>query len=678
MRHLLNLAIIVGIGVGATGVAHASYSTGTPAYAYSYAPTQLAAVSTCDDCAAVVNLPWAFPYWGRSFTQVSVSSNGTVTFGSNTAAPFSNGALGPNGGALPGPSIAVLWDDWNPSAGGSIYTGVSGSAFVIEWYGVYHYGQTSGAGASFELKLFADGHFETHYGNMATGYASNMGLSATIGLQEDVDTVAQQVSYNATVASSSARSFYRPGASAIYVNAKDGFYSPARVRQHIKYGQSVYCASSGAWSWVEVTTGAGDWSWGVNNCAGASLYGAASFMGDTQGYDVASIPLSSITDVTHGTYHFIRRADLTPAPAVATRFTPYYGVGTSKLDYWSASGAVADTTLLVTGFDPLNESSTAEYMVLLGDLARQLLAEGRTIAIGKFGDGNQRLPSFNDEVGRWVNDAYGRQGNRRLQLAGVSMGGVVVRSTIANNNWSVQSKLTAWYSVDSPQTGANLGRGDRGIQNLVLCNKDASDPQYKQLFSNPAADMMTLWVSSCDRSWEPENSSCSVTTAYHDGYYNSVGWPTVLPRYAVAFGDANASGGYAKQGSGKLFDFEYTGLFCSEDRDWNGGQRDCNAGSRYMVAADVNTDEDASLCGTFKLRLKYSPSFINTDSALGVATGLSSNAEDGSRSSNYPTLAPTYWNGWASNDYNELHTVLSSSLKNTFVTWIHANTPAGS
>lgn len=664
MRQLSVLAVTLGVVAGSAGIAEASYSTWGTTYSYQYAPTQAATVSNCDDCAQTINLPWAFPYWGRSFNQVSVSSNGTVTFGTNTSAPFSNVALGVNGGALPGPSIAVLWDDWNTTAGGDVYTGVSGSAFVIEWYNVYKFGQTTGAGSSFELKLFQDGHFEIHHGSL-----SDAGASATVGMQEDVDTIAQEIAVNTQLPSNSARVFYRPGTSALYTNVKDGFYTPGRVRPGLKFSQLMMCGSF-SFSVMEVVTTSSDWAYNTSTCT--SFIGTAAFAGDVNGYDVATIPLSPVTDVLHGTYRFVRRADFTPAPTNTRRDSVYYSntgvTGTSKLDYWQSGGSYDKTTVIVTGFDPLNTSSTAQYLVLLGDLAKTMLAEGRDIAIGKFADGNQRLTSFPGEIGTWVGDAYGKQ-NGKVQLAGISMGGVLVRAAVSSNVNAIQSKISAWYSVDSPQTGANLGRGSRGIQNLILCNKDATDPQYKQIFSNAAADMMTLRASSCSCDDEPENSTCSYTTAYHDGYYNSVGWPTAVPRYAVAFGDANPSGGYTKQGSGTLFDFYYSGWFCSEDRDWNGGQRDCNAGSRYLTPTDVDTNEDASVCGTFQLRLRYQPSFINTDSALGVATSLSSESEDGSCGSSYPTLAPTYWTGWASNDYNELHTVLSSGLKNQFMAW---------
>ncbi len=672
VRHLSVLCLSLGVLAGSAGIAEANYSTWGTSYSYWPVGSLAATASACDDCAQTINLPWAFPYWGRSYSQISVSSNGTVTFGSNASAPYSNVALGPNGSySLPGPSIAVLWDDWNTSTGGDIYYGSYNGAFVIEWRNISHF--SSGATASFELKLWSNGNFEIHHGAM-----SDAGASATVGMQEDVDTIAQGISANSQFASNSARYFARPGNAGLYTSIKDGFYSPNRPRPGLTFQELMLCGSF-SFSAMTATSNTGDWAWThASPCASPTLLGT-NFVGATDGFDVATIPLSPVTNIQHGTYRFYKRNDFTPQPTHNRRDSVYYAntgvTGTSKLDYWQAGGSYDRTTVIITGFDPLNEASTAQYMVLLGDLARTMLAEGRDIAIGKFANGNQRLADFPSEVGTWVSDAYSRQGSKVL-VAGVSMGGVVTRQAMSWNVSSIQSKVSAWFSVDSPQTGANLGRGYRGIQNLILCNKDSSDPQYRQIFSNAAADMMNLRVDGCSCDDEPENSTCTYTTAYHDGYYNSVGWPTSVPRYAVAFGDANTSGGYAKQGSGTLFDFYYTGWFCSEDRDWNGGQRDCNAGSRYLTPAMIDTDEDASVCGTFQLRLRYQPSFINTDSALGVSTGLWSDSEDGGCYSNYPTLAPTYWNGWASNDYNEMHTTLSAGLKNQFMTWSRQYDPA--
>jgi len=680
--------VTLGALLGMTGLTHAGYNDSPTTYSYAYAPTLNTTLSDCDDCIATVNLPWTMPYFGRSYSQIRVSTNGWIGLGATAASSLnSNTALSWYGStAAPGPMIAPLWDDWNPVAAGSVYTGLVGSAFVVEWYGMYHYGQSTGASYTFQLKLFQDGRIEFHYGNMAGGVTSyDYGKSATVGIQEDVDTIAKPISNDsAWIGSNTAIGMTRPGTVAFFVSAKDGFYAPNRVRPNLKFRQDFRCGTS--YYYIENNTSA-DWNWNWSTCAAPVLSGEHYFVDadtgsiqptDTAGFDVATIPGAPITSIAHGTYRFVKRNDFTPMPSTYQRWQVSYGDAatfTSKLDYWD-SGSYDKPIVIITGFDPLNASSTAEYMVMMGDLARVALAENRDIVIGKFGDGNRRISWFHDEVGRWVDAAYVRNGYRKVQVAGVSMGAVLTRGAIDWNNWSIRSKASAWYSVDGPQTGANLGRADKGMQNLLLCNKAANDPNRLMLFSNAASDMMYKRVTSCSCAAEPENTSCSSNSANHDEYYGSIGWPTQVPRHALVFGDGNGADGFSKLGSGNLFTFYYSATSCSEDQNWPGGQRDCNAGSRYITAAMADTTiPDTGWCDRFELRMRYEPAFINTDSAFGITTSLNSNTSDSSCSSNYPTLTPTYWNGWAANGHNEYHKVLSPFLRDWMMGNIRAYAP---
>jgi hypothetical protein len=106
--------------------------------------------------------------------------------------------------------------------------------------------------------------------------------------------------------------------------------------------------------------------------------------------------------------------------------------------------------------------------------------------------------------------------------------------------------------------------------------------------------MMGLGAGSASAHYNP--------STYHDLYYGGLGWPTsAIPRYALAFSDANPTNGFTKMGSdANLYNFTYTGWFCSEARDWEPGQRDCVVGSRTLTAADVNTDQGTSVCGNFQ------------------------------------------------------------------------------
>jgi hypothetical protein len=684
LRQGVSLATLM-MGLGA-GSASAYYTQSTGTYDAAQAPTYLSTVSTCDDCSQVVNLPFSFPYYGRTFTQVTVGSNGLLVLGGTTANAHFNQQLSWGGTtAAPAGLLAPMWDDWNPGVSGAVYAGTVGSAFMVEWRDVYHYGQSSGGGYTFKVKFFSDGAFEFHYGTLTGGFGSGAdnGISATTGYQEGQNTIGHPVSFNQAVLSSfSARRFTRPGATALYVNVRDGLFN--NLRHGLRYNMLYQCGTLSFGTVSAISSGStafGGWARGsaTPSCASPNVL-STGFSEDVSGYSVSTYPFAGgETRVVSGSYAFVRRADVTPRQTRQSAFTVTYAdpnkTHRAVLDYWQ-SGPLDKPLLIITGFDPLNEDSTANYLMLMGDLMRTLHEEGYDVIIGKHGDGNQRLGWFRGEVAAWVDDVLSRMpAGSKVQVAGISQGGIVLRDTLHNNVNGVQSKVKAWYSIDSPQLGANLGRGFRGIQTLTLCHKPSDDPGRIKLTSAAAHDLVYSMATSCSCSWEPENSRCNTSSAYHDAYYGAIGWPTSsIPRYALAFGDANPNNGYTRMGTtSMLYDFTYTGWFCSEDRDWEPGQRDCVAGSVGFTAADVNTDEGASLCGTFRLRLRFSPAFINADSALAV-TGNALNPETAASSCqlNYSNLTPTQWKGWASNDHNEMHEVLTSTLANRLLSWVRA------
>src|SRR5215472_18271585 len=90
----------------------------------------------CDDCVTGIALPFPVSLYDQVFTTVNIGSNGTLQFGSSSAA-YSNVCL-PTGGF--GYTIFPFWDDLYTADAGSgegVFTSVSGSApqriFNIEW-----------------------------------------------------------------------------------------------------------------------------------------------------------------------------------------------------------------------------------------------------------------------------------------------------------------------------------------------------------------------------------------------------------------------------------------------------------------------------------------------------------------------------------------------------------------
>jgi hypothetical protein len=111
-----------------------------------------------DDDYVEVDLPFAFPFCGMTYTSVFVNSNGSVSFGEGDTwwiESVDDFLGGP-------PRIAMLWDDLNPTQGGSIRAMPDGADFVISFINVPEYYSTGSN--TFELTLRADGSYDVDYG----------------------------------------------------------------------------------------------------------------------------------------------------------------------------------------------------------------------------------------------------------------------------------------------------------------------------------------------------------------------------------------------------------------------------------------------------------------------------------------------------------------------------------
>jgi subtilisin family serine protease len=137
---------------------------------------------------AGVEVPIGFTAWvaGRSVDRVVVSSNGYLTLAGQSGTAYGNGTL-PDGVAPDG-MVAVLWDDLNPSKGGSVRTQTIGSVgsrrFVVSWLDIQHYA-TVADGVSFQAVIEeATGRVLLQYRDVSFGTAAyDFGASATIGVE---------------------------------------------------------------------------------------------------------------------------------------------------------------------------------------------------------------------------------------------------------------------------------------------------------------------------------------------------------------------------------------------------------------------------------------------------------------------------------------------------------------
>jgi hypothetical protein len=116
-----------------------------------YAPVTAAAGSTRTGVDVIFNVPLPgqplpvgddgfaelfpdFPidFCGQRYTSLFVNANGSITFGTNSTAFAEN-----TGAHLAGPPrIAGLWDDLDPSSGGTVIFEETGNSFTVKWQGV--------------------------------------------------------------------------------------------------------------------------------------------------------------------------------------------------------------------------------------------------------------------------------------------------------------------------------------------------------------------------------------------------------------------------------------------------------------------------------------------------------------------------------------------------------------
>jgi subtilisin family serine protease len=160
-----------------------------------------------EDGYAIVDLPFSFPFGGKSYTQVTISANGYLSFdGASSGAVYENSII-PGGGAIKNRLqhfLAPYWDDLtnNPSAPETgIYAAqlANPQRFIVEWYRVGRMQEPKSDGTTndeltFQAVLFASG--EVWYQYQSLNGAQSSGDSATIGLEYNGGTAGVQYAFN--------------------------------------------------------------------------------------------------------------------------------------------------------------------------------------------------------------------------------------------------------------------------------------------------------------------------------------------------------------------------------------------------------------------------------------------------------------------------------------------------
>jgi len=146
----------------ASAASHYRYAVTAQGYDAAAAAQGLPLAALDDDDSRLVSLPFAFPFFGATYNQVYVNSDGNLTFtaGDNASTPRSLGRMtsGP-------PRIAALFDDLDPSqTAGGVRVLADASRLTISWVSVPEW-ETSGVGPkqTFQVTLYPDGRIVFAY-----------------------------------------------------------------------------------------------------------------------------------------------------------------------------------------------------------------------------------------------------------------------------------------------------------------------------------------------------------------------------------------------------------------------------------------------------------------------------------------------------------------------------------
>ncbi len=148
-----------------------------------------------DDGVITYTLPFAFSYYGASYTSVHIGTNGNIHFGApNAWYPRDNNCIPSSNEKVPQGMIAPLWFDFkvppSPTSTAGVYVGTEGSGvnqtFVVQWRDVQSYNSAS-IRATFEVILRANGDITFQYKDL--NGEGTYGSGGVIGIQNVTGTV---------------------------------------------------------------------------------------------------------------------------------------------------------------------------------------------------------------------------------------------------------------------------------------------------------------------------------------------------------------------------------------------------------------------------------------------------------------------------------------------------------
>ncbi len=157
------------------------------------------------DFTVTETLPFAFKYYGRNYTNVRVSSDGWLAFGSGTQTSYTNYPLPHNDNV--NNMVALFWDDLfegsnNPTSKLFYYSDATNHRFIVEWDSVGHYGGTT-LRETFQAILLDPAYYPTPTGDGEIIFQYRIvgeELTCTIGTEDSTQTIGLQYLCDGTYA----------------------------------------------------------------------------------------------------------------------------------------------------------------------------------------------------------------------------------------------------------------------------------------------------------------------------------------------------------------------------------------------------------------------------------------------------------------------------------------------
>ncbi len=238
------------------------YALGSGAAAFEDISSVGTLVALGDDTSSLVPVGFSFPFYGNSYIDVYMVSNGFLTFGASSTA-LGNGPIPSTG--VPNNAIYGLWDDLNPGAAGQCHYATLGTAgtdlrFIAQWTNVPKFGTTNSN--TFQIVIFETGAVEVRYGTLPTIAAGDI----TVGVENSTGTAGVSIP-DASITSNSSFRFGVTPATETCVSNPTGVGSLAAAVQN--------CGDRNALVRVTVTPGLFPASTGLMVVADASAIGGS-------------------------------------------------------------------------------------------------------------------------------------------------------------------------------------------------------------------------------------------------------------------------------------------------------------------------------------------------------------------------------------------------------------------